>query len=360
MEYATHEAELLMEAELLTTTVAPRSTSFALPPRDLDIIYSVGIYKYLSIFQLQQLHFPRTQYYRTATNRIGSLVSAGLLSRVFYHKKRTAHTGRPASILSLTSENLDTLATLLARKAKASLFDRFRDITTTNRDEFASNFIMHELGISDLYMALERSDHPHSLVFWERTSPNMEGVTDTLRATIETEDGTRTHTLSFNPDSFLCYRTPDDSLTFYFHEHDNNTATNLHNLYRQYAGSLAFHKERRFPDLLRRFLHKHGLSIPDHLIDRADFCTLTTAPTAERRDNLIREVNKLDKCDRFYFADLTDRSPATIHTPIWRKASDYDPIAQAEKQLPKITKPSARARFIAERMPSLPTYALSD
>ena len=88
-----------------------------------------------------------------------------------------------------------------------------------------------------------------------------------------------------------CDRAPDDSLTFYFHEHDNNTETNLHNLYRKYAGYLAFHKERRFPDLLRRFLNKHGISIPDTLIARADFRVLTTAPDAHRRDKLIREVN---------------------------------------------------------------------
>ena len=276
------------------------SASFTLTPRDLDIIYSVGTYKYLSIFQLQTLHFPGAKYYRTATNRIGSLVSAGLLSRVFYHQKLTAHTGRPASILYLQSENLDTLATLLSRKAKAPLFDRFHDITTTDRDEFAYSFIMHELGISDLYIALERSDRPQSLVFWERTSPKMEGVTDKLRAEIETEDGTRTHTLTFNPDSFLCYRTPDDSLTFYFHEHDNNTETNLHNLYRKYAGYLAYYKERHFADLLRRFLNKHGLSIPDNLIARADFRVLTTAPDAHRRDKLIREVNKLEGVFPFF------------------------------------------------------------
>ena len=351
---------LRMEGEFLTPTVTARATSFALTSRDLDIIYSVGIYKYLSIFQLQTLHFPNTQYYRTATNRIGSLVSAGLLSRVFYHQKLTAHTGRPASILYLQSENLDTLATLLSRKARAALFARFEDITPTNRDEFAYSFIIHELGISDLYIALERSDRPQSLVFWERTSPKMEGVTDKFRATVETEDGTRTQTLTFNPDSFLCYRTPDNSLAFYFHEHDNNTETNLHNLYRKYAGYLAFHKERRFPDLLRRFLNKHGIIIPDHLTNRVDFRVLTTAPDENRRDKLIREVNKLDNSDRFYFAALPHVTPQMIHTAIWRKASDYDPIARAEKQLPRETKPSVRARFIAERMSSLPSYALSD
>jgi Replication-relaxation len=359
-EPASDKALLHKESELLTPAVKPCAISLALTSRDLDIIYSVGTYKYLSIFQLQRLHFPFAQSYRAASNRIAALVSAGLLSRVFHHPRLTAHTGRPASILYLQSENLATLATLLARMSRASLFDRFHDITTTDRDDFAYSFIMHELGISDLYIALELSDRPTSLVFWERTSPKMEGVTDKLRAELETEDGTRTHTLTFNPDSFLCYRTPDDSLTFYFHEHDNNTETNLHNLYRKYAGYLAFHKERRFADLLRRFLNKHGISIPDTLIARADFRVLTTAPDAHRRDKLIREVNKLDDCQRFYFADLMDISPATIHTPLWRKASDYDPIAKAEKQLPKISKASVRARFIAERMPSLPTYALSD
>jgi protein involved in plasmid replication-relaxation len=355
---ASDRANLHTEGELLTTSVAPRS--FALTSRDLDIIYSTGIYKYLSIFQLQRLHFPSAKYYRTATNRIGALISAGLLSRTFYHPRLTATTGRPASILYVTSANLQTLATLLSRKSKASLFARFEDITPTDRSEFAYSSMMHELGISELYIALERSDRPDSLVFWERTSPKMEGITEKFRANIETEDGTKTQTLTFNPDGFLCYRTPDDSLTFYFHEHDNNTETNLFYLYRKYAGYLAFHKERHFPDLLRHFLNKHGLSIPDHLINRADFRVLTTAPDPDRRDKLIREINKLEKCDRFYFASLSDLTPETVHTSIWRKASDYDPIAKAEKQLPRETKPTARARFIAERMPSLPCYALSD
>ena len=112
----------------MNAPLAVRSASFSLTPRDLDIIYSVGTYKYLSIFQLQRLHFPFAQSYRAASNRIAALVSAGLLSRVFHHPRLTAHTGRPASILYLQSENLATLATLLARMSRASLFDRFHDI----------------------------------------------------------------------------------------------------------------------------------------------------------------------------------------------------------------------------------------
>ena len=50
------DAILHTEGELLTTTIATQS--FTLTSRDLDIIYSTGIYKYLSIFQLQRLHFP--------------------------------------------------------------------------------------------------------------------------------------------------------------------------------------------------------------------------------------------------------------------------------------------------------------
>ena len=359
-EQTSDDVSLHSEGELLTTSVATRSSSFTLTPRDLDIIYSVGIYKYLSVFQLQTLHFPHARYYRTATHRLAALVSAHLLSRGFYHPRISAHTGRPASILYLQPENLVTLAKLLAASGRAHLSARFEDIIPTDRDSFAYHFIMHELGISEFYMAFARSDRPHSLVFWERTSPKMEGVTTRVRATIATEEGTTIHSLSFNPDGFFCYRTPDDSLTFSFHEHDNNTETNLHNLYRKYAAYIAFDKERLFPDLLRRFLNKHGLAIPDRFIARADFRVYTTTPNADRRDKLLREVSKLDNCDRFYFADLSTITPATIHTPLWRKASDFDPIARDEKRLPKETKPSIRARFIRERMPSLPTYALSD
>jgi hypothetical protein len=100
---ASDEAILHTEGEFLTTSVATRA--FTLTSRDLDIIYSTGIYKYLSIFQLQKLHFPSAHYYRTATNRVGALISAGLLSRTFYHPRLTAKTGRPASILYVTSAN---------------------------------------------------------------------------------------------------------------------------------------------------------------------------------------------------------------------------------------------------------------
>jgi hypothetical protein len=86
------------------------------------MVFDTGTFKYLSIFQLQALHFPNAKHYRTATNRVGSLVSAGLMSRVFYHPKVTATTGRPASILYLEPINLRNLAKLLARQGKASLF----------------------------------------------------------------------------------------------------------------------------------------------------------------------------------------------------------------------------------------------
>jgi hypothetical protein len=151
---ATDSALLPMESELLATSIATRS--FTLTSRDLDIIYSTGIYKYLSVFQLQRLHFPNARYYRTATHRIGALITAGLLTRVFYHPKLSATTGRPASILYLTSANLDTLATYLSRMGRASLFTRFEDIAPTDRKEFAYTYIMHELGISELYMGCVR------------------------------------------------------------------------------------------------------------------------------------------------------------------------------------------------------------
>jgi hypothetical protein len=318
------------------------------------------MYKYLSIFQLQALHFPTAKHYRTATNRVGSLVSAGLMSRVFYHPKVTVTTGRPASILYLEPKNLRNLAALLARQGKASLLDRFADITPTAREEFAHSFIIHELGINDLYISLARSQRPESLVFWERLSPKAEGVTTKIRATITTEDGESSQMLSFNPDAFLCYQTANGSLSFYIHEHDNNTETNLFRLYRKYAAYLAYRKENHFPDLLRRFLTKHGISLPDNMIDQATFKVLTTAPTHDRRDKLLREVNRLDDSDIFYFAANPDITPEMVHSPILYKASDYDLVAKEERALPKETKPSARARFIQERMTALPTYSLDD
>jgi hypothetical protein len=131
-------------------------------------------------------------------------------------------------------------------------------------------------------------------------------------------------------------------------------------LYRKYAAYLAYRKENRFPGLLRQFLTKHGISLPNHLIDQATFKVLTTAPTSDRRDKLLREVNRLDDNDIFYFASNTDITPATVHAPILYNANDYDAVAAEEKALPKETKPSVRARFIKERMPLLPTYTLSD
>jgi hypothetical protein len=336
------------------------STTLTLTPRDIEMVFDTGMYKYLSIFQLQALHFPNAKHYRTATNRVGALVSAGLISRVFYHPKVTATTGRPASILYIEPKNLQNLAKLLARQGRASLFDRFADIVPTPREEFAHSFITHELAIGDVYIALARSDRPDSLVFWERLSPKTEGVSTKIRATITTDDGEGSQLLSFNPDAFLCYETTQGSLAFYFHEHDNNSETNLFRLYRKYAAYLAYRKAHRFPDVLRRFLAKHGISLPDELIDQADFKVLTTTPTHDRRDKLLREVNRLDDSSIFYFAANSDITPEAVHSPILYNASDYNTIAEAERALPKETKPSVRARFIQERMLTLPTYSLDD
>jgi hypothetical protein len=336
------------------------TTTLTITPRDIDMVFDTGIFKYLSIFQMQALHFPNAKHYRTATNRVGALVSAGLMSRVFHHPKVTATTGRPASILYLEPKNLQNLAKLLARQGKASLFDRFADITPTPRDEFAFSFITHELALNDVYIALVRSERPDSLVFWERLSPKTEGVATKIKATISTEDGEGSQLLSFNPDAFLCYKTTDGPLEFFFHEHDNNSETNLFRLYRKYAAYLAYRKANRFPDLLRRFLTKHGISLPENLIAQANFKVLTTTPTHDRRDKLLREVNRLDDNDIFYFAANTDITPLTVHSPILYNASDYNIIAEAEKALPKETKPSVRTRFIRERMASLPTYTLDD
>ena len=53
-EPASDKALLHKESELLTPAVKPRAISLALTSRDLDIIYSVGTYKYLSILAPQE------------------------------------------------------------------------------------------------------------------------------------------------------------------------------------------------------------------------------------------------------------------------------------------------------------------
>jgi hypothetical protein len=136
-----------------------------LTDRDLAVIYDIARYKLLARYQIQQRHFPQATLESTA-NRLALLVRHNLLSRVFsYPKIRTTETpvlSRPTSIFFFAQKNHTALKNYLEKNARA---DDWQDFLTAlsihgKTDEFSQQYLQHEIGISQFFLALEQAQQP--------------------------------------------------------------------------------------------------------------------------------------------------------------------------------------------------------
>jgi hypothetical protein len=362
------------------------SPTLRLTTRDLDIIASVAVYKFLSTDQIERWYFssikhrtlahsdPATQVqsrHRTAANRLAALTRRGFLSRVFCYPKADTnpHTGRPMAVYYLTRANLAAVRAHLAARCRTSLFDALEDLAFEVRDKtFSPYYLVHELALSEFFLCLEEATHKMPdggrVVFWERTSPIHRAITERFEATVtrQTAGGAETSStiyLHFNPDAFFCYQAPDGTAGFYFLEYDNNTEAPER--FRKKLGSyLVYRHRKRFPALLTRTAARYQLAIPPALIERAQFKVLITTPDTDRRDALVRVANSLEDAHIFFCTAMSEITPASVLSPIWLRASDYEPIAAEEHALPADIKPAIKSRWRTERIATLPRVAFDD
>lgn len=347
----------------MLSTKAPNLTT-----RDLAVITTTARYKFLSSHQLKAQHFPESTH-DNATKRMTQLAKAGFLSRVFAYPKAIDDPkgGHPTAIYYMSPTNLKILNLYFQSKAQVHRFDDFQNLPTTDNHEeaFAPQYLWHELGISDFFLALEASASKHNLTipFWERTSPFSKEITTSRIITaqitkkISGRSTTTTEQLPFNPDGFFSLQDRDGFYTFYFIEYDNNSSS-PEKFRKKLMGYLAYAEQKRFPQLLDYYKTKYAL--PIHHTDKAGFRVLTITPNERRRDALFLDSLTLRSFTRFLFASITDTIPDKTLTAVWMRGKEYPVVAEQLKQLPPQTSHAIQSRTLTELLATMPRVSLTN
>jgi len=332
-----------------------RPSGVALPPRDIPLIRDIARFPFLSSHQIHALHYAGTTH-ENATKRLTQLASGGMLSRVFSYprvKSTDRNNGRPTAIYFFPQQDQKNVKDFLEKIGKASDWNEIEIFLKTfnNAREFSQQYLAHEIGISQFFLELEkncREPNAPELVFWERTSP----ISKEAQAIIPTQSK---HMVIY-PDGFFCLKY-SRGYAFFFLEYDNDTAS-LPKYRRKLEGYAQYRDGKHFAPLLSHYLNKYLVPHPDPT--RAGFRVLTVTPHGRRRNNLFLDSLKLKAFKFFLFADIHDILTHGVTGKTWLRGKEFAEIQKQIDALPAETAPIARARFIAERMPTMERVTFED
>jgi hypothetical protein len=348
-----------------------------LTKRDLEAIYAVAKYKFLSSFQLAYLYFSDTTH-ENATRRLTTLAKHEFISRVFSYPKATDDPkgGHPTAVYFWTPENKKRLREYLEEKGLAELFSDFEYLTPLDNKSggISQLYLVHELGISDYFLALEEATHRENwtLLFWERTSPFSKEVRAlipqlTVTITRKRSDGTATTTTEmrpFNPDAIFLLEDPNGQLHFGFLEYDNNTAS-PEKFNKKLEGYIKFHQDKHFDALLDYYANKYAIDLPDTNIGFRVFTVCSNLKGDHRRRNeLFLASLAYRRYKLFHYASITDCTAENILNAIWLRGKEFP---QARAHLDTILTPETstgvQSRIIHETLNNpahMPKVAFAD
>jgi len=331
-----------------------------LTTRVLKGIYAVALCKFLSSVQLAHVCFP-SAIHEHATRRLTTLTKHKYLSRVFsFPQAMDAHKGgHPMAVYYWSPENKKRFQHYLESKGLAELFSDFEPLapTTNNNDGVAQLSLVHELGISDFFLALEEAAERDNwtLLFWERTSPfstEVQALISPLTGTMtrKKKAGTASTTTtmgSCNPDAIFLLQDPTGYLHFGVLEYDNNTAS-PEKFNTKLEGYLQFHQDNHFAALLDYYANKYALELPDTNIGFRVFTVCANVKGDHRRRNALFLASLADnRYQMFLYASLTDCTPENILSPIWLRGKE---CLQAQAHLDPILLPETSTTMQSRRI----------
>jgi hypothetical protein len=271
---------------------AASSARLRYTPRDLDVLDDLASYRFLSVPQLQALHFPTKG---TAETRLRTLYQHELVVRLYMPAR--AHDRRVASIYGLS------------RKGAQLLRDRHDGVAPPHlspKDERSALFLDHTLRRNDLricLMLLARENPAVELVSWQQ-------LPDEVKAHAEVPDGRDDRRVTLIPDAMFVLRVGTIKAAFAV-EIDMGTVrlTSMAERYRAYwcwwkAGGA----EKRFGPLPFRVLTLTTTNAHLEALRRAAI----TAPVTGRKGSGL-----------FWFAlhvCLDLHRPASVLDPAWKVA----------------------------------------
>ncbi|POZ49799.1 hypothetical protein AADEFJLK_04414 [Methylovulum psychrotolerans] len=327
-------------------------------------------FKFVTAKHMQKKYFGETKP-TNSTIRLSQLLSAGFLSRVYFHPKiRGQEKAHPTGVFYFAKSNQNKLKTYLEENGQTDAFEDFvRQLPSYNKnDEYSQLYLSHELGITDFFFTLENEtaeSDTWTLAFWERTSPFSKEIGEHLDGYApDPETGAKTQKLHFNPDAFFALRhRQSNAHLFYFLEFDNNTATAA-KFRQKLFGYMAYHQQGRFDDLIARYNGKYLLGLRDTA--RAGFRVLTITPQNRRRDDLfldslnVRDESHKARYKMFLYAGLTDVNERGALSAAYLRGKEYAPIAEEQKTLPKDASGSALKKWQDTKISGMVKVAIYD
>ena len=328
--------------------------------RNLNMIFAIGMMRYLSSHQLWQEFYPKATY-ETATQRLTQLYRYGFISREFAYPKAVTNPGvRPTAIYFFSSKNKQNLRAYLTAHGKADRCDVFDALPTTDKDDkdsFSNAHLVHETSIAAFFLQLIKAcaNNPEwELLMWEITSPRSADIPDKdliVNLRQRKKDGSvepKTTHRHFNPDGVALIREPQNTYTFNILKTDNNS-NNPEDIRAKFEAFIAYDRQGKFVKLIEMYARKYYLDIPspDDIGVRYLFVASNYSNDHRRRNQLFLEANPYGRTKQFLFTSLTDCTADNILTGnIWMRGREYRDVAKPhiDQTLHPDTTPLVRLR----------------
>lgn len=354
-------------------------TKETLTDRDIAIILDLARMKLLSTAQIAGLHWNSRESdgkdSKACANRLRLLKIRGFVERKYapLTSEETKLATRPSAIWLFPATCQRKVFKQLLEQGRASDVTTIESqLITTNKDQkFAQQALLHEVGISEVILALEAkiATMPgYELVFALRTSPRHEDITKTVSftKTIEIQEKGQkqktprqvTRKIPVNPDIFVCIKYPDKSYSFTWYEYDNDSSSEPRfqdklDAYKVYAN------RNLFVPVAKLFAERYGILIKS--IDQATFQVVTIVHSntnqMRRRNALFAKSLDIEDDDFFNFTTLAEwqRDPMGA---IMVNSDTFNPLKRDYLQMRKAS-PIVRNKWFDANIDALPKYSLT-
>jgi len=335
-----------------------------LSERNLQMLYKIGQYKFMSSKQVWREFYPNSTP-ESATQRLTSLHRYGFLSREFAFPKAVKNPGqRPTAIYFFTEKNRNTLRAHLNRQGKADRYEDFAALEIVDKDSgdsFSNSHLVHECNNVDFFISFEKAVKANptwELLMWEITSPRSADIPDKDITGLKVRDrrtrhadGTTREIITerhFNPDGLAILREPSGETTLNVLETDNNT-NNPSDMRAKFEAFIGYGNRNRFPRLIEVYARKLHLDIPDpdDILVRYLFVASNLSNDHKRRNQLFLWSLPYGRQKQLMFTSLTDCTPEKILTGnIWMRGGEYRDHTHAhmERIIHPDTAPTVKVR----------------
>ncbi len=241
-----------------------------------------------------------------------ALLMHGFVQRLYVPltSEQTKVATRPSAVWMFPPKQQKKLEIFLDSAGRSSewqeiedeLFSFREDNQTVRKNQrFAEQSLRHEIGITDVSMALDcavEKNKGFELLFFIRTSPRHPVVSKkievtrarrmTSKKTGEQKENKTTFKQTMNPDFFSCVKCPDGLHVFTFGEFDNDTSNEAKFL-EKLEGYIAYEKQKHFGELCKTVCRHFGIA-PEDLKGRTSLRVLTVVASASNAEKRLRNL----------------------------------------------------------------------